>query len=441
MKKTEKMEIINSHAAGIDIGSKSHYVAVGQNEDQVREFNVYSSGQQQMIFYLKECRIESIAMESTGSYWQSLFRVLQDAGFEVLLVSGAQTKNVRGKTDVKDCQWIQKLHSLGLLRGCYLPSETTSKIRTLSRHRQFIVETAASLSNKMQKALRLMNLRLDVVLNDITGVSGIRIIEAILNGERDGEKLSQLAHPRVRKSKKDIADALQGQWSEEILFELKSSYGLYKVMQNNIADCDIKIEDILNNATKGVVVEQNNKLTKKQTKGKNQQRFNLSSYSYKMFGVDLFAIESISMNTVMTFIAEIGNDINKFNTSKQFTSWLRLAPNNKVSGGKLISSRTPKGKNKFTLALRNAANTIDRQKGGTLNTFFKRIAYKKGRAAAITATARKLAVIIWTMITKKQEYKPLEETKYIELIKTKKMSNIKKMMHQYGITTAELSII
>ena len=441
MKQTEKMEIINPHAAGIDIGSKSHFVAIGQQEDQVKEFNVYSSGHQQMISYLKESGIETIAMESTGSYWQSLFRVLQDSGFEVLLVSGAQTKNVRGKTDVKDCQWIQKLHSLGLLRGCYLPSETTSKIRTLSRHRQFIVERAASLSNKMQKALRLMNLRLDVVLNDITGVSGIRIIEAILNGERDGINLSQLADSRVRKSKKDIADALQGQWSEELLYELKSSYELYKITQMSISDCDVEIEKILNKATIETIVEPNIMLKKKQLKGKNQQRFDLPSYSYKLFGVDLFAIESISMNTVMTFIAEIGNDIYKFKTDKQFTSWLRLAPNNKVSGGKLISSRTPKGKNKFTLALRNAANTIDRQKGGMLYSFFKRIAYKKGRAAAITATARKLATIIWNMIVKKQEYKPLDETKYIELIKIKRMANIRTMMQKYGITTTELSVI
>jgi len=440
MKQTAKMEIINPHAAGIDIGSRSHYVAIGQQEDQVKEFNVYSSGQKQMISYLKENRIITVALESTGSYWQSLFRVLQDAGFEVLLCSGSQTKNVRGKTDVKDCQWIQKLHSLGLLRGCYLPSETTFKIRTLSRHRQFIVETAASLSNKMQKALRLMNLRLDVVLNDITGVSGIRIIEAILNGERDGVKLSLLAHSRVRKSKNDIADAMQGQWSDELLYELKSSYDLYKVTQKSISDCDVEIEKILNKATSQTIIETDIKLKKKQLKGKNQQRFDLPAYSYKLFGVDLFAIESISMNTVMTFIAEIGNDIYKFQTSKQFTSWLRLAPNNKVSGGKLISSRTPKGKNKFTLALRNAANTIDRQKNGNLNSFFKRIAYKKGRAAAITATARKLASIIWNMVVKKQSYKPLDEIKYIELLKSKRVSNIRTMMRKYGITTSELSV-
>jgi transposase len=439
MKQTEKMKIINPHAAGIDIGSKSHFVAIGQQNNQVKEFNVYSSGQKQIISYLKENGIKTIAMESTGSYWQSLFRVLQEEGFEVLLVSGAQTKNVRGKTDVKDCQWIQKLHSLGLLSGCYLPSELTQRIRTLSRHRQSLVEASSSFSNKMQKSLRLMNLRLDVVLNDIMGVSGKKIIEAILNGERNGKILSQLADSRVRKSKTEIADALQGQWNDELLYELKSCYQLYKTLQKSIADCDLEIEKILEKATAKVIINPSVKLKKKQRKGKNQPRFNLSEYSYKLYGVDLFAIESVSMNTVMTFIAEIGSDIFKFNTSKHFTSWLRLAPNNKISGGKLISSRTPKGRNKFALALRNAANTIDKQKSGTLYSFFKRVAYKKGRAAAITATARKLAVIIWNMVVKKQEYKPIEETIYIEEIKRKKLISIKKIMQNYGISTTELS--
>lgn len=440
MKQTEKMQIINSAAAGIDIGSKSHFVAIGQNEDQVKEFNVYSSGQQELLAFLQKNQIKTVAMESTGSYWQSLFMLLQNAGLEVFLVSGLQTKNVRAKTDVKDCQWIQKLHSLGLLRSCYLPSETTLKIRNLTRHRQSLVESSAAFTNKMQKSLRLMNLRLDVVLSDITGSSGIKIIEAILNGERSGAKLSLLANNRVRKSKNEIADALQGEWSDELLFELESCYKLYQTFQNSIAECDSKIEKLLESVTQEIYLEKNKKLTKKQLKGKNQQRFDLPSYSYKLLGVDLFAIEGVSSNTVMSFIAEIGNDIFKFTSAKQFTSWLRLAPNNKVSGGKLISSRTPKGKNKFALSLRNAANTIDRLKGGSLNNFFKRIAYKKGRAAAITATARKLAVIIWNMITKQKPYCPMDENTYVEKIKEKKLSGIKKMIKKYNIAIAELSI-
>ena len=441
MKKEQKMQIIHPYAAGIDVGSKSHFVAVGQSADQVREFGVYSSDQAKMIEYLKGNNIRTIAMESTGSYWQSLFLSLQQAGFEVLLVSGWQTKNVRAKTDVKDCQWIQKLHMLGLLRSCYLPGEFTATIRTLSRHRQTLVEYSASITNKMQKAMRLMNIRLDIVISDITGVSGIKIIEAILAGERDGNILSCLANNRVRKSKQEIADALQGQWSKELLYELQDCYELYKIYQDKIKKCDVEIEQIFKNSKMEKGEHKQRELTKKQNKGKNQHTFNLPEYSYKILGVDLFAIQGVSMNTVMTFIAEIGNDINKFKTAKQFTSWLRLAPNNKVSGGKLISSRTPKGKNKFAIALRNAANTIDRSKEGMLTFFFKRIAYKKGRAAAITATARKIAVIIWNMITKKQEYEPIKQEHYLEMIKAKKIAAMKKTMKKMGITTIELSAI
>ena len=440
MKKLEKMQIINPHSAGIDVGSKSHFVAVGPETTDVKEFNVYSSGQKELCLYLKENTITTVAMESTGSYWQSLYRVLQEHGFEVLLVSGQQTKNVRAKTDVKDCQWIQKLHSLGLLRGCYLPSDVTLKIRTLSRHRASLIETAASFTNKMQKSLRLMNLRLDIVLNDITGYSGIRIIEAVLNGERDGKNLSQLAHNRVRKSKDEIADALNGQWSDELLFELNDSYELYKTIQTSIAKCDKEIEKLLRVFTEEIEECAQTTFKKKQLKGKNQQRFDLPTYSNKLLGTNLFSIEGVSSGTVMTFISEIGSDIHKFKTAKQFTSWLRLAPNNKVSGGKLISSRTPKGKNTFAIALRNAANTIDRLKGGALNSFFKRIAYKKGRAAAITATARKLAVIIWNMVVNKTAFTPIDESVYAGIIKTKRLNGIKKVMKKYGITTLELSV-
>ena len=197
--KVQEMEIIHEHAAGIDVGSRSHFVAIGQKQEEVKEFGVYTPDHLDMIQYLKDHRITTIAMESTGSYWQTLFAALQDAGFEVILVSGHQTKNVRAKTDVKDCQWIQKLHSMGLLQGSYLPSSEIARLRTIHRHRQSLIEQSNKMSNKMQKALRLLNVRLDVVLSDITGKSGLRIIEAILGGERDSIILSSLADKRVRK--------------------------------------------------------------------------------------------------------------------------------------------------------------------------------------------------------------------------------------------------
>jgi len=437
----EKMKIVNPYAAGIDVGSKSHFVALGQEKNEVFEFGVFTKDYKKLIEFLHLHNVETIAMESTGSYWQTLFFALQDAGFEVLLVSGHQTKNVRAKTDVKDSQWIQKLHSLGLLRGSFLPSEETARIRILYRHRISLIEEAAKMSNKMQKALRLMNLRLDNVISDITGKSGMTIITAILNGERKGDALSMLADSRVKKTKKQIADALQGDWSEEYLLELKDCYDIYFLLQEKIKNIDKNIEKLLSDFTaKSHHTIDRKKLTTKQIKGKNQPRIDLPYLSYLYYGVDLFAIEGVSVGTVLTLISEIGDGIYKFQSAKQFTSFLRLAPNNRISGGKIISSRTPKGSNRLTLALRNAANTIDNRKSGALYLFFKRIAYRKGRAAAITATARKLAVIIWNMIIKKQAYNPPNNDEYLLSMKQRRIKIIKNIMMKNKIAMSELSV-
>ena len=416
-------------------------MAIGQDlEKDVSEFGVYSQDHQNMIDFLRNHQITTIAMESTGSYWQPLFYTIQCAGFEVLLVSGHQTKNVRAKTDVKDCVWIQKLYSLGLLRGCFLPDKYTARLRNIYRHRISLIEESAKMTNKMQKAMRMMNLRLDIAINDITGKTGRAIIEAILSGEMDGGVLSQLADRRIRKSKEEIAMALQGHWDEELLYELGDCYQIYHVLQEKIKACDNRLEVLLGEFTEDIYIDEDElKLSKKQTKGKNQPKFDLTTLSYKYYGVDLFAIESISSSTVLTLICEIGQGIYRFQSAKQFASFLRLAPNNRISGGKVISSRTPKGGNKLTIALRNSANTIDRTKDGALTRFFKRIAYKKGRGAAITATARKLAVIIWNMIVKKQAYQPLDVSQYQEQIKSKVITSIKNRMIKMDISLLELS--
>jgi len=385
------------------------------------------------VLFLKENNVKTIALESTGSYWQSLFMILQKNGFEVLLVQGSQTKNLKAKTDVKDAQWIQKLHTLGLLKGSFLPSDMTLRIRTLHRHRQGLIESASAYTNKMQKSLRLMNFRLDVVINDIVGVSGVKIIEAILDGENCGSKLAEYADKRVKRSKVEIADALQGETNSEYMYELRDCYELYNILQERIQNVDNEIEKILQVYTEDIHLD-DEVLIKKQLKGKNQPKMDIQRLSKKLLNVDLFAIESISSSTVMSFLSEIGNDIYKFRTAKHFISWLRLAPNNRVSGGKTISSKTPRGKNKFALALRNAANTIERKKDGLLVSFFRRIAYKKGRAAAIKATARKLAVIIWNMIIKKTSYVPIDSHEYQEIIKKNKIHYINKTIEKYKIT-------
>ena len=437
MEKEISMQVINSQAAGIDVGFRSHFVATGQGPEDVREFGVYTEDHENRIHWLTVEKITTVAMESTGSYWQTLFSALPRAGFEVLLVNGRQIKNVKGKTDVKDCQWIQRLHCLGLLTGSFLPSEQIERLRTYQRHRNWLVEQCAKMTNKIQKALRLMNIRLDVALSDVVGKSGRKIIQAILEGNRDGEQLSLLADPRVKKTRQEIAKSLEGQWNEELLFELKDCYELYLVFEKRITTCDEQIESLLFEFTslRGQEPEQE---FKRKRAAKNQQKFNVPLLSSRFPGVDLFGIDGVSYGTVMTFISEMGTDIFKFKTAKQFASWLRLAPNNKISGGKIISSRTPKGKNALAIALRNAANSIEQLKKGALKNFFNRIAYKKGRAAAITATARKLAIIIWNMVTKQEPFRPVDENLYLEKIKASVIYNMKVKMKQLNLSTNDL---
>lgn len=433
------MQVVNAFAAGIDVGSRSHYVAVGQQAGQVAEFGVYSCDHQAMIDWLRAHQIVTVAMESTGNYWQTLFSSLQAAGFEVLLANGRQVKNVRGKTDVKDCQWIQKLHSLGLLRGSFLPSADIDQLRTYQRHRNWLVEQCSKLSNKMQKALRLMNVRLDIAISDIMGKSGRSIIEAIISGQRDGHYLSSLVSRNVKKSKEQIAAALTGNWKAELLFELQDCYELYQGYEQRIRKVDHELSSLLEQVrsreeTPPVA------LTRKRAY-RNQQHFDVPLLSYQYLGVNLFEIDGVSHATVMSFLTEVGLDIHKFETAKAFTNWLRLAPNNKITGSRVVSSRTPKGKHQLALALRNAANSVGMAKTGILKSFFARIAYKKGRAAAITATARKLAVIIWNMVTKQQPYQPISDSRYADKIRASVLSNIKKNLRKHNLSMNDLQLV
>lgn len=408
-KKTAALPVVNPQAAGIDIGSRTHWVAVDQNKENVRSFGVYTLDYQLLIDHLRQHGITSVAMESTGTYWQTLFNSLQEAGFDVMLVGGSQTKNVQGrKTDVIDCLWIQKLHSLGLLSGSFLLSNTLQELRTYYYHRQHLIDQLATYTHKMQKALRLMNLRLDVAIRDITSKSGLAIIDAILGGQRDPDELASLVDIRMKRSKEEIAQSLQGSWRQEYLFELKATLGFYRHYQQALLDCDQVIEQALRRSVPVESVPQSAQqtaLTAKKKSSKNAPSFAISGLAYDYFQTDLFAISGISNSTVLCLMTTLGKDIHKFATAKSFASWLRLVPNNKISGGRIISHRTPSGKSYIAIALRQAANSIGNQANHELSPFFKRIAYKKGRVAAIMATARKLAVIIWNMLTKEGPYK------------------------------------
>lgn len=438
------MEIVNPNAAGIDVGSRSHYVAKGQQIDDVKEFGVCASDHQELIKWLKKYKIKTIALESTGSYWQNLFSALQSAGFDVLLANGKFTKNIKGKkTDVLDCQWIQKLHSLGLLSGSFLPDKTTEQLRTYCRHRSNLMDMAASTSKKMQKYLRLMNLRLDIVVKDVCGLTGLKIIDAICQGERDSKTLASFRHGNCRKSEDEISNALQSNGREDYLFALQQEFQIYQELQGKIIECEQKIKEFLD-----TTINQNPELQKLRTADKIHKRLNknalksidLNQVAFKYFGgVDLMEVEGLSHSTILTLMSEVGPDgLTKFPTGKQFASWMRLAPNNKISGGKILSSRIPKGSNRLKIALRQAANCIGNMKEANLHNFFIRICIRKGRAAAITATARKLAMIIWNMVVKKLPYNPPNKYEFLDQKRKRKVREMRKLIVNYAISPDEI---
>lgn len=443
------MEIINPKAAGIDVGSRSHWVAVGQQECDIREFGVFNQDLYEMADWLHEHKIRTIAMESTGTYWQTLYAVLISKGFHVILCNGKFTKNIKGKkTDIKDCQWIQKLHSLGLLSNSFLPDGKTEQLRTFCRHRANLLHNAASTSKKMQKYLRLLNLRLDVVVNDVCGLTGLRIIRAICDGETNPQKLADLRHPNCRKSEAEIAKALQSNGRTDYLFTLQQELDTYNHIQNKIKECDKMIALMLDEIIGNDENKKQHHIDPKPHKRINKNTpkdIDINLKSYQMFeGTDLLAIEGMSHSTVLAIMSEVGIEgIKKFPTAKHFCSWLRLAPNNKVSGGKVLSSKIPQGSNRLKIALRNAANAIGNLKESTpLRDFFQRINFRKGRVSAISATARKLGVIIWNMVVKGVQY--INPEGYLFLDQKRKLGIVKRIQKQitkFGLTNEELGIV
>ena len=445
MKKKTKMEIIHPNAAGIDVGSRSHFVAIGQGKEDVQEFGVYNEDLAALTQWLLDNDITHVAMESTGTYWQTLFSTLQEAGIVVTLCNGKFTKNIKGKkTDVIDCQWIQKLHTIGLLSSSFLPDALTEQLRTYCRHRLNLVDIAADCTRKMQKYLRLLNIRLDIVVRDVTGLTGLSIIESICSGETNPQILASLRNGNCKKSEAEIAKALQSNKRPDYLFALSQELHLYKQYQQQIAVCDIEIEKMIQQQ---IQTDENRKAL--QTTAKPHKRlnknapknFDLNQLAYQYFdGIDLMGIEGIGHSTVIALMSEVGNDgIKKFDSPKQFASWLRLSPNTKKTGGKVISSHLPKGSNRLKIALRNAANAIGNLKDTHLSNFFKRVSFRRGRAAAVSATARKLAVIIWNMIVKHMPYKP--PTDYMFLDQKRKLAvlnRIKKQINKFEIKPDDL---
>lgn len=406
---------INPNAAGIDVGSDRHYVAVGADRADkcVQSFGCYTPDLEEMAKWLTECGITRVAMESTGVYWIPVHQVLTEHGLDVNLVDARHVKNVPGrKTDVLDCQWIQQLHSYGLLRGCFLPPAEIAVLREYWRHRGSLVESVSREILHMQKSLEQMNVQLHKAITDITGVTGMRIIRAIVAGERNAAVLAGMRDPGVKKTEEEIRKALSGFYQEEHLFTLRQALELYDILHAKIEECDAKIEQCLqgfeNKADPKSYVPGP---SKPKTRRKNQPHFDLDRELYRITGVDLTAIEGIEGLTAQVVISEVGFDLSAFPTEEHFTSWLHLCPNNRITGGKIKRRGTQKSENRLANALRLGAQSLHSSKSA-LGAFYRRIRATHGGPKAITATARKLACLIYRMLRYGMNYVSEGQQKY-----------------------------
>jgi transposase len=399
--KMAKLDHINHKAAGIDIGSYSHYVAIpeGLDTQSVREFKTFTNSLIELVNWLKRVGVTTVAMESTGIYWIPVYDMLEEHGFEVLLVNARHVKNVPGrKTDVLDCQWIQQLHSYGLLRGSFRPKEKILKMRILMRHRSTLIEYASSHILHIQKSLSLMNVQLKNVIRDVMGATGMKIIRAIVGGERDPAKLAQYRDPHCKNSEQVIQESLIGNYQEEHIFCLTQALELYDYYTLKISECDREIEKIMAEMKALSDKDKDKNMSHKKMKTKKHDfAFDMHEELIRITGVDLTAIPGINVQTAAKIISEIGVDTSKWETSKQFAAWLGLSPGNKVSGGKRLSGKTAPCSNKARLAFKTAANAV-RFTDTALGAFFRRLSRRMSPAQTITAVAHKLAVILYNMV-------------------------------------------
>ena len=403
-----RFEVVNPNAAGIDISPKEMQVCVPEDRDGDcnRTFDVYTEDLHDIAEWLKACRIDTVAMESTSIYWLPIFRVLIDAGFDVILVNASDVKNYSGrKTDASDAEWLMMLHSYGLLKPCFQPENIARTMRNLVRHRDNLIRSASREVLHLQKAMEQMNLKLDNVFSDILGKSGQAIIKAILAGERDPKKLSALADGRCKKSQEEIEKSLQATWDEEHLFEMKQSDFLYRTYQQLIAECDSKINEIATQYAAAVDAPKAELLrSEKYNVKKNQIGFDVEKAAFELWGVNVMRMPGMSRSSLLRLLGELGADFTtKFPSVKHFVSWANLVPNNKISGGALLSSKVPKKKNPVGIIFRQAANSLKAAKC-PLGDYFRHMRAKGGHLQAMVATGKKLASIFYIMVQRKIEY-------------------------------------
>jgi transposase len=426
------LSLTHPNAAGIDIGSAMHLVAVpaDRDEEPVREFASFTADLHALADWLERCGVDTVAMESTGVYWIALYELLDSRGFEVLLVNARHVKNVSGrKSDVLDCQWLQQLHSFGLLRGAFRPAERVCELRSITRQRAGLLRLQSRHVQHMQKALTQMNIQLANVIADVVGATGQKIVRAMVAGERDAHTLAAYRDVRVRASEDEIAKSLQGNWRAEHLFALKQALAGFDFCGTQLVECDAEIEQRLTglHAHEGEPAK-----GKKRSKARNAPKFDVREHLFKVCGVDLTRIDGIDVTTAMTVISEIGPDMSRFPTVKHFTSWLGLCPGTKISGGKVLSSKSKRTANRATQALKLAAAAL-RSSKSALGAYYRRLCARMDKPKAVTAAAHKLARLVYIMLTRGEEYTDQGQQYFEERYRERVVRQLTKKARELGL--------
>ncbi len=426
------MEKIREKAAGIDIGAKKVFVAIDGKE--VRSFYTFTEDFEKLRDYLFENDIKTAAMEATGVYWSILYEMLEEGGIDVWLVDGRQTKQVPGrKTDVKDCQWIQQLHSYGLLNRCFVAESNIKELRSYQRLREDHIRSASMHINHMQKALTEMNIRLTEVLDQIHGVSGLAIIEAILKGERDKEKLLKLCHTKIIKNKKDeVLKALNGRYTKQGLFALRQAFESYCFYQNQIEQCDQMINEVLQKIGRGKP-DQKTEARRKPIRHNRPDIDNLGSMMLKIFdGRDATTLSGITDYSWLQLLSETGTDLKRWPTEKHYTSWLGLAPGQHNSG-RMKKNRRKSGRPKAGQIFRQIAQSLLTSKRIALGAFGRRLSARKGSPVAIKSIARKLAVLYWRIMVKGMAFVEKGIQKYEEQMLIQKQRSLNRLAKELKV--------
>lgn len=435
--KSQALPVINPYAAGIDVGATFHVVSVSPDlcEDSVQTFQAFTSDIHRLADWLVKVGITTVAMESTGVYWIPLYEELESRGLHVVLANARETRSVPGrKTDVKDAQWIQQLHACGLLKASFRPKQEIVALRCYLRTRERMLDYAAAHIQHMQKALTHMNIQLHHVITDITGVTGMKIIRAIVGGQYDPALLAAMRDGRCKSDETTIRKALTGNYQPEHLFALKQALNLYDAYQVQVRECDIEIEQTL------VMLSLDRPKPDKpmpnarhKAKQPNALSFDVRQSLYDLVGVDLTQIHGIGPYLALRLISECGTDLSKWPTAKHFTSWLTLCPGSKITGGKKLSSHTRKSNNRVVAHLRLAATTVGRT-NTALGAFYRRLSARIGKAKAVTATARKIAVLFYNAMRYGQDYKDPGADQYERQYRERALKNLRRKAADFGYT-------